>query len=258
MNLRNLYQWKTERFGTINTIQIYMLKFEGDENVKCTECGREIEDNKKFCKYCGALVKPHNVSEQKAEQMARCKACGAVLKPGTAFCTQCGTPISQAVNTSAKAPLKKPGKKGKKAGKIVIGVMTFIEVLLVAFIGYYFANQDGLFDQKESRRKTELISDTTEENTASYDDENENVTKDVEDKNTDESVATSASLDNNVIDVDQLVLNIREKYNKIRNGIDSNSYDTVIVNDGVMAYSNQKQLSAIVVKKNYACSNYIS
>ena len=40
--------------------------------------------------------------------------------------------------------------------------------------------------------------------------------------------------------VEELVLEIRGKYDKITNGIASNSYDAVIVDDGVMAYAGKR------------------
>ena len=56
--------------------------------MKCIECGREIEDNKKFCKYCGAPVKQQSDSAEKLAGATKCQGCGETLKPGTAFCTQ--------------------------------------------------------------------------------------------------------------------------------------------------------------------------
>ena len=125
--------------------------------MKCIECGREIEDNKKFCKYCGAPVKQQSDSAEKLADATKCQGCGATLKPGTAFCTQCGTPVSKKSNSNVNVPVKtdKPKKSGNKVGKIIIAIITIIAILLIGFIGYYFANQYGLFnkDVKEPREK---------------------------------------------------------------------------------------------------------
>jgi len=37
--------------------------------MKCTECGREIGDNQKFCKYCGAPVKQIIVSVENTSKI---------------------------------------------------------------------------------------------------------------------------------------------------------------------------------------------
>lgn len=218
--------------------------------MKCIECGREIEDNKKFCKYCGAPVKQQSDSAEKLAGATKCQGCGATLKPGAAFCTQCGSPVSKKSNSNVNVPVKtdKPKKSGNKAGKIIIAVITIIAILLIGFIGYYFANQYGLFnkDVKEPREKIKTSSESAADTQSAS-----------EDETTSEDVSeTTTSMTDDVIDVEELVLEIRGKYDKITNGIASNSYDAVIVDDGVMAYADQNKICAIVVKKGYDNSDY--
>ncbi len=57
-------------------------------------------------------------------------------------------------------------------------------------------------------------------------------------------------------DVEDSVLRIRDKYDRIVNGISSNSYDIVMIDEGTLAYSEQDQIKAIVVQKDYGGSDY--
>lgn len=112
---------------------------------------------------------------------------------------------------------------------------------MIGFIGYYFANQYGLFnkDVKEPREKIKTSSESAADTQSAS-----------EDETTSEDVSeTTTPMADDVIDVEELVLEIRGKYDKITNGIASNSYDAVIVDDGVMAYADQNKISAIVVKR---------
>ena len=119
--------------------------------MKCAECGREIVENQKFCKYCGAPVKQIHVSTENIGQTMRCKGCGAVLKPGTAFCTQCGVSVPSTVNIPVTKENVKT--KGSIAWKIINAVSTVIALSLVVFIRYYFADQYGIFERDREEKK---------------------------------------------------------------------------------------------------------
>lgn len=168
------------------------------------------------------------------------------MNHGTAFCTQCGTPVSAAgINVSATKEKNKP--QGGKAGKIVITVITVITIIalvLVAFVGYYFADQYGMFE----RDTQELSSEVTEDNETVY--EEEELTEMVSGEDIDPEEPT-VSTNADVIDVEAIVLQIRDKYNKIVDGIASSEYDITLVDEGIIAYSEQEQIKAIVVKKGY-------
>lgn len=93
--------------------------------MKCIECGREIEDNKKFCKYCGAPVKQQSDSAEKLAGATKCQGCGATLKPGTAFCTQCGSPVSKNSNSNVNVPVKtdKPKKAEIRLERLLLQLL---------------------------------------------------------------------------------------------------------------------------------------
>ncbi len=67
----------------------------------------------------------------------------------------------------------------------------------------------------------------------------------------------SVTANTDVIDVEAIVLQVKSKYDKIVNGISSNSYDITVVDEGVTAYSEQDQIKAIVVKKDYGGYDYV-
>ena len=67
----------------------------------CPKCGKEVNDNAKFCGGCG------NKFQEVAAGGPVCPKCGNQLKPGAKFCGKCGTKIEvgtaqSAANASAK------------------------------------------------------------------------------------------------------------------------------------------------------------
>ena len=207
----------------------------------CKECGKEIDANKKFCKYCGTPIKQSEDIGHLANQTLRCAQCGATLKAGTTFCTQCGTPVSNnrsVINDTKKDTNKKP----RRAGKIVILIITIVALLLIATVGYYFADQYGIFD-KEKAQESERIED-------------ENETEETEDAQETEADDIENDSDTSSVDVDGLASKIDSTYEMITKGIANNSYDAISVYNGVLAYSDQDVLKAIVVEKEYSSDGY--
>lgn len=220
--------------------------------MKCTECGRKIGDNHKFCKYCGFPVKQIIISAESMSQTKKCKVCGVILEPEVSFCTQCGTPVF-ANEVKASTTKEKNKHQGGKGGKIIIVVLTLIVVALIAFVGYYFANQSGVFDHG---KKEPTNSESTEDDEPIY--EEVKVTETVSEEATkpEEPEEPAVTADPAVTDVEAIVLQIRDKYNRIVNGISSNSYDITVVAEGAIAYSEQNEIKAIVVKKDYEGYGY--
>ncbi len=214
--------------------------------MKCTVCGREVDEDQSFCVYCGAPVKQSIVSEEKISQTKICKNCGAILDPEDAFCTQCGLPVSDA---DAKEPTaKEKGRaKGGKAGRLILVVLG---LLVVAFIGCFLADQYGLFDPGA---EGPAASEDADEDEPVYGEAKP--TERVPEKEAEpEELPPAANTDG--IDVEAVVLQIRDRYDKIVSGISSNSYDITVVEEGVTAYSEQDQVKAIIVKEDYDGEEY--
>lgn len=101
--------------------------------MKCTNCGNEIPEGKKFCKFCGASTEIRDAVENPS--VRKCKKCGAPLKDGYAFCDQCGAPIEDAeINGGDSNNYKSPDKKGISLG-LIISVILFI--VLIVGIGIF-------------------------------------------------------------------------------------------------------------------------
>ena len=50
----------------------------------CRNCGKQLADTDRFCRYCGALQPAAEILER------RCGSCGAQLEEGAIFCPECG------------------------------------------------------------------------------------------------------------------------------------------------------------------------
>lgn len=66
----------------------------------CFECGKEIAEGKKFCKYCGARLE------------FKCPECGHSVDEDSLFCDECGAKLDF---SSKQKPEKAPAPKAKKA-----------------------------------------------------------------------------------------------------------------------------------------------
>lgn len=59
----------------------------------CPNCGRENEDEYKYCLGCGTVL-PRAEAKPPAEQQLKCTNCGAAVPPNFKFCGECGTPVA--------------------------------------------------------------------------------------------------------------------------------------------------------------------
>ena len=57
--------------------------------MRCSKCGSENREGRKFCTNCGAPV------------LAVCPKCGAAVEPDEKFCGECGTALSDAALAAA-------------------------------------------------------------------------------------------------------------------------------------------------------------
>lgn len=67
----------------------------------CTKCGKESNDNAKFCSGCGA----------KYEEQLLCKKCGAPINSNAKFCSKCGSEISNGETKFSKEQEKNVKKE---------------------------------------------------------------------------------------------------------------------------------------------------
>lgn len=109
--------------------------------MKCAACGREINSDQKFCKYCGARVEQiqqRSVSNEQLQDVVRCPSCGRLIKQGNVFCTKCGAPLSSNFNQNKNDDNKAiKGKRGRTAKIIAIISSVFIVILLTVIVLYF-------------------------------------------------------------------------------------------------------------------------
>lgn len=69
----------------------------------CPNCGRENEDEYKYCLGCGTVL-PRPVAEESETETLECSNCGAEIPPNFKFCGECGTPVQQTATKEANRP----------------------------------------------------------------------------------------------------------------------------------------------------------
>src|SRR5689334_874153 len=59
--------------------------------MRCSKCGSDNREGRKFCTTCGAAL------------VGACPKCGAPVQPGESFCGECGTALGDAAPAAAPA-----------------------------------------------------------------------------------------------------------------------------------------------------------
>lgn len=60
--------------------------------VRCSECGREVPDDVKFCSHCGSRLEEIEIQK---ETNNNCDNCGSENPDTSKFCSECGETIKQ-------------------------------------------------------------------------------------------------------------------------------------------------------------------
>lgn len=224
--------------------------------MRCVGCGREIGENLKFCKYCGAPVKAASLDG--VDDTIKCKACGASLKQGVAFCTQCGTPVNDEPKTSAKPGVSheknSSKRKSGKFGKIIIAALTIISVLLIGFLAYYFVGKSGILGRSTETTAVSTRDDSTESGSSSVETNMEAETESGTEA-AEESISETDTVSDtdNVEDIAALILNERDN---IVRGITSGSYSSMKVENDITAFTNSDVLVSISAGKDFRNDDY--
>ncbi len=71
----------------------------------CKKCGKWIDDDSEFCRYCGASIAENSKTNENRKTVYdgavhKCPNCGQVLNSFTAFCPSCGYEIREAKDNS--------------------------------------------------------------------------------------------------------------------------------------------------------------
>ena len=108
--------------------------------MKCTNCGKEISDGTKFCKYCGAQVKAQSDFNNSFTKI--CKKCGASLKEGTRFCDKCGTPVYSEFPVDDESE----PKKSKNLWRIIFTILILLVLIGLGMLAFSLAKAFSSFN----------------------------------------------------------------------------------------------------------------
>lgn len=135
--------------------------------MRCTACGKNIDDNTKFCKYCGAPA--GNPKMIPPEDEKKCEKCGAAIKEGNAFCTKCGNPIGITIIDEDD---ESDDDQKKSRFPLIIVFLILITLLLLGFLIYWFPVRNYLGKKKEADQSYSA-SEQSEENGSDTDSGNQ-------------------------------------------------------------------------------------
>lgn len=99
------------------------IRLEGECEMRCVNCGKEIEDKSKYCKYCGRNQYQSNITRElppeDRPQMFNCVECGRPLPVGIDQCIYCNHIYQNeyAVRIKAEQHTGIVGHKGLKCPK---------------------------------------------------------------------------------------------------------------------------------------------
>lgn len=118
----------------------------------CASCGKLIAANAQFCNNCGHQVSKNNYV---AENTNCCPNCNSPLRTGASFCGQCGFSLSQQPFRKV-VPAEMPEMK-KDSGLMVVLIVLLMVILMGSFgiIGY-------LYYQNNSNETKTVVTNTEE------------------------------------------------------------------------------------------------
>lgn len=100
-------------------------KKEEKKSIFCTKCGKEVNENEKFCPSCGEPIKKANT----------CPSCGNNIKEGTKFCDKCGASLTKEEKVEQSQPANK-----KHTVAIVLSIVGVVLLLiLVGVAGFIYS-----------------------------------------------------------------------------------------------------------------------
>ncbi len=147
--------------------------------MKCQQCGRDINDNAKFCKYCGNPVMEH-LEEPKANEAVRiCTKCGKQMRNDNLFCTNCGTALAGASTPKSNHVTKKTKKKKGITLFLVVSVFIIFGCCAATAI-YFFGDEikvllEDSFEKNNEQDTTKKNDEIEEIDMNSEEDSNQNI-----------------------------------------------------------------------------------
>jgi len=92
--------------------------------ITCPNCGRENEDEYKYCLGCGTVLPQSEASvvEDEGPETVECPSCGAQVPNNFKFCNECGAPLQEAKGeASSTQPGRTAGAQAaEQVGRLVV------------------------------------------------------------------------------------------------------------------------------------------
>lgn len=107
----------------------------------CLNCEKELEDDARFCGYCGYEVIKEKDSD--AITTTLCPNCGAELEEDAVFCTKCGHKLLEKKEEEEKREKEKGGFWELEKAGINKGVWGGIIMMVIAVIWFFGALSFG-------------------------------------------------------------------------------------------------------------------
>lgn len=96
MEIHNTISEETteDTMSSDNILTESVVTKESTNTIICVSCGKENNNTKKFCKYCGTKLRNLDSTEIDTSKVTMtCPNCGNNIKPGKSFCGKCGSKI---------------------------------------------------------------------------------------------------------------------------------------------------------------------
>lgn len=121
----------------------------------CKNCGNQISDEAKFCKFCGSS----SPDKSAASPGKFCRACGAQNAEGAQFCQNCGNQLASTRPAVTPTPPVQPAPAAKKKTGLIVTVIV-VAVVLLAAAAFGVAYALGLFEQEDAPAKSPAPTET--------------------------------------------------------------------------------------------------
>ncbi len=119
--------------GYKNTITAEDTTTNLDEEYQCPSCGRKLLSSDKYCIYCGASLFTSVIS---AEDEYKCPHCGETVLSSDKFCIHCG--FGLLYGSSVVASVEEPVRESFVKRKTVITAAVCL-ILVLGILGYFMA-----------------------------------------------------------------------------------------------------------------------
>ena len=141
--------------------------------MRCEECGREVSDEMKFCKFCGAPVVRHetvrlqkDVDPRQETDQIQCPSCGGMVWKAGSFCPSCGYALrpggTQRSRDTVHSPVDETPRQESSSWKALAIIGILLALVAAALLIFFVVT--GHLGQKEQEETAEPSQTETADN----------------------------------------------------------------------------------------------